>query len=313
MIRINGYREITDRDIAEAYKKYPNEELLIVIPNTKKQNPQMLETIAKRFPNVKFSVIGGLDPTKNKFNNTHYQKRTYYSPMELKNIVEIYRDIEKRINLDWTETQKAMFIYQQLCNRMQYSEIFINGRDYARGIGGLLYNKAVCSGFAMIYKEALDRIGIECHYQNMQSNHSWNIAKLDGKYRALELTWDTYTKDKNGCGFRFFNREGSDFYKNENHDLTYETEETRFPITAYTDKELVDNYKVISQPRFMPKPLQFQPGEKIKTIDITVEESPCKIIKAIDGRIDFKCIDNKAKLTSKSFLRKDGSHFALVK
>lgn len=118
--------------------------------------------------------------------------------------------------MDWTETQKAMFVYKKLCDRMEYSENRINGRDYSRGIGGLLYNKAVCSGFAMIYKEAMDRLGIECHYQNREGHHSWNIAKLDGKYRALELTWDTCNKGENGCGFYYFNRSRK-FYLNEHH------------------------------------------------------------------------------------------------
>ena len=48
--------------------------------------------------------------------------------MELSKIVKIYRDIKKKINLRWTETEKAMFIYMQLCNRMEYCEVSNNGK-----------------------------------------------------------------------------------------------------------------------------------------------------------------------------------------
>ena len=311
MIKLRGTGTIHYSDVERAHKKYPNEEIIIVIPNTKEQSVDELERISYVFQNIKFSVTGGLDPKKSKFNNEHYQKRTYFSAKELCEIIKIYRSIEKKINLDWTETQKAMYVYMKLCNKMQYSGIEVNGRDYARGIGGLLYNKAVCSGFAMIYKEALDRLGIECYYQNREGHHSWVIAKLDGKYRALELTWDAYNKGPEGCKFNYFNRKGSNFYQNEHHNIKGEREETEFPITEYTDEELIKDYKVISEPYFIK--VSAPDDQKEFIIKTHISEIPCEIEKKLNGRLTFKCLGKDVIFPSKAYAREDGSNFILVK
>ena len=311
MIKLRGTGTIYYSDVEKAYKKYPNEEIIIVIPNTKEQSVEELERISYGFPNIKFSVTGGLDPSKSKFNNEQYQKRTYFSARELCEIIKIYRKIEKKINLDWTETQKAMYVYMKLCNKMQYSEIKVNGRDYARGIGGLLYNKAVCSGFAMIYKEALDRLGIECYYQNREGHHSWVIAKLDGKYRALELTWDAYSKGAEGCEFKYFNRKGSNFYQNEHHDIKDEREEREFPITEYTDEELTKDLKAISSPYFTRVPVP--KNQRDFSVKVKINGIPCEIDKNSNGILTFKCLGKEVKYQSKVYARQDGSSFVLVK
>lgn len=222
--------------------------------------------------------------------------------MELSKIVKIYRDIEKKINLRWTETEKAMFIYMQLCNRMEYCEVSNNKKDCARGIGGLLYNKAVCSGFAMIYKEALDRIGIECHYQNNQDHHSWNVAKLDGKYRALELTWDVYNKGKNGCGFVYFNRDNEICYSNPHHDISKEKEEKQFDIVPYTIEELNKAYATICD-------------SKIKTFSPT-QDNQVIILIGKDNIVIFNQNGvikvNAQNIVHREFVRSNGTSFAII-
>lgn len=311
MTKFRATGTISCADIDDLCARYQREEIIIIMPNTKAQDAEEMEKIAKKYPRIKFSVTGGLDPSKKKFNNEYYQSRTYYTARELSKIIAIYRGIEKQIDLSWTETQKAMFVYRELCNRMEYSENIVNGRDYARGIGGLLYNKAVCAGFAMIYKEALDRLGIECYYQNRQNHHSWNIAKLDGKYRALELTWDTSNKGKNGCAFYYFNRDEK-FYSNIHHDISNEPEEHEFPITTYTYAELDEAKNVISQKRVLNIPLKISRRGFAETGEIKINGMQCVIRKEKDGTIMVKSIDPKQRLENKAFVRHDGTHFVLI-
>lgn len=312
MVKFRSTGTVRCADVDYAHSKYPNEEIIIVMTNTKEQDANEMERIAVKYPQVIFSVTGGLDPAKSKFNNEHYQRRTYYTARELSKIIAIYRGIEKRIDISWTETQKAMFVYRELCNRMQYSENVVNGRDYARGIGGLLYNKAVCAGFAMIYKEALDRLGIECYYQNRKRHHSWNIAKLDGKYRGLELTWDTAKKGENGCTFNYFNREGANFYSNEHHNIKHEPEEHEFPITPYTYEELVEANNIINQKRILKIPLVFDRRGFAETDEIKINGIPCIIRKDNRGNISVRCADQTQRIVNKEFARDDGTHFVLI-
>ncbi len=65
--------------------------------------------------------------------------------------------------------------------------------------GALVQGKAVCDGYAHAMDLALNRLGIESHYvegsatQNGVSiGHAWNIAKLDGVYGHIDVTWDDF-------------------------------------------------------------------------------------------------------------------------
>lgn len=310
-MKISVKRKVTLQDVEQMHLKYPGQEIVIVLANTKDQSPEELDKIARKYPNVKFSVTGGLDPSKHKFNNSYYQARTYYSARELCEIVKIYSDIEKGIDPNWTETQKAMYIYKELCNRMEYENNEINGKNHSLGIGGLLYGKAVCSGFAMIYKEALDRVGIECHYQNKEGQHSWVVAKLDGEYRALELTWDVVNKGDRGCLFAFFNLD-EDFYSDPSHNIKGETEEREFKIVPYTLEEIKENSKVINQ-KYVEKHEYVTTTSKYKETSVfEIYGEKCKARQYENGDIRVAVFNNK-NITGKTFKRDDGSQFILIK
>ena len=297
MIKIDVNQTITTSLVDKLSSINKSNSICLVIPNTKKQSSKELELVASKYPNVIISVTGGLNPQKKKFNNEHYQKRTYYKPLELSKIIKIFSSIERKISLSWTETQKVMFVYQELCNHMEYSECTVFNRDVSRNLAGLLYGKAVCSGFALILKEALDRLGIKNIYQNVEGHHSWNIAYIDGNYRALELTWDCYNKTKQGCGFMCFNQD-KDFYKNKHHNITFEEEEREYPIVPYTVEELRKDYQIINR----SMTLKFQDANN-KPIKINGKNYT---VKEVNGEIEL--IGPNAK----KFERRDGTKFILV-
>ena len=309
MIKLRTNKTLTLNSISYLNKKYPDQEILILLENTKLQQAKILEECGKNYPNIKYSVLGGLNPIKKKFNTKNYQQRTYFTGIELSKIIKIFSSIERNIELSWTETQKAMFVYKELCNYMQYSEIEVNNKDYARGLGGLLYKKAVCSGFSMIYKEALDRLGIECHYQNRKGYHSWNIAKLDGEYRALELTWDTSNKSKNGCEFLFFNRD-KNFYGNPKHNIDNELEETKYKIVPYSIEELKKNCEIILNKRIKQIPVIQTKNNQIIMDEVKIEKIPVKFYLE-NGIINL--LTKNINLIYKQFIRNDNTSFIIIK
>lgn len=304
MIKVNFDKRITQKDVDELSRKYPNKNIIIVLKNTKLQKASDIDFFGKRYPNIIYSITGGLDPEKEKFNSEHYQRRTYYTGLELSKIIEIFSKIERQIVLSWTETQKVMFVYKELCNYMEYDEIEVNNRDYSRGIGGLLYHKAVCSGFAMILKEALDRLGIENYYQNREGHHSWNIAKVDGAYRAFELTWDTSNKSEKGCAFLYFNQDRN-FYNSKHHNIKYESEEKEFPIVPYTVEELKRNYDVISKARIIKIPF-IKNNYRKTTSEIKINNA--SVILYLNNGI----INLNGNIKYKQFIRKDNTSFIIV-
>ena len=301
MISFKYDKTITPDLIKEMERRYPNQDLMIVIENTKYQSPEKLETIARLFPNKKIiiSVTGGLNPKKTKYNCHHYQSRTYHSPLELSKIIKVFEKIERKIVIDWSELEKAMYIYAYLCQTMTYAENIVNGVDTARSLSGLIYGKAVCAGFALILKEAYDRVGIECIYQNQRDTHSWNIARINGLFRGLDLTWDCCQKKKNMCRFLYFGLV-KDFYRDPDgyHSIARENEEHEYPIATFKRDELNKSADRINASGYKIFPLN-------KNGVITIDG------KGLLARI------NQGKLEVlnwqvRKFVRKDGSVFYLI-
>ena len=215
-----------------------------------------------------FSVVGGLDYfNKEKYKNNYYISRTMMSPSGLAEVISYFESIENLINPEWNDIQKCMFLYDSLARDFHYEENYdtqIERGVAERSLNGILYKKLVCAGFAQVFKEGLDRLGINNIYQNRKRHHSWNIVELGGKLRGLELTWDCYGKGQdNICRFTYFGSD-PDFYKHSGHNLVTEIdwgldyeernrednlireEETQFELTPFTIDELRVNYQVIA-------------------------------------------------------------------
>ncbi len=239
--------KFTDEDISRINSI--QKPFILVVPNTKYLSPTQLRKITN--PNVQISVVGGLDYLrKKKFNQDHYIERTLFTPNTLASVVEAFEKIESKIRYTWTDRQKCMFVYKTLVEQLHYKYNhetgYENRKDVVRSLDGLLYGKLVCSGFALVFKEAMDRLGIPCLYQNRQNSHSWNLVQLGGKIYGMELTWDCFHKGAdNICEFRYFGR-NKDFYKNYHHDISEESEERVYPIEAFSDEELKKDYRIIS-------------------------------------------------------------------
>ncbi len=229
-----------------------NRQIILIFENTRGQNSDIIGSL--NYDKIKISVIGGYDYlNKNKYNSDTYISRTFYSPKNLCYIIKIFESIERRINYSWSESQKCMFCYKTIVETMHYQREdetdFENNLDVAKTLNGLLAGRSSCSGFSIIFKELMDRIGIECFYQNIFHTHSWNAVRLDGLMRLIDITWDVCEKknDKT-CEFKYFCRQdGKIFYSNKYHDIVNESDEIVFQAIALSDEELSKNIKVISK------------------------------------------------------------------
>lgn len=239
--------QLLTKELMLYYNKLASKEpIMLVFPNTRGINVNVLRLAN---PKIIFSITGGLTPAKKKFNTNNYQQRTYYSVYELIAIISKFESIERRMNPLWSDLEKVMFIYEKLCKYLTYEESKYNGRDASRNLLGMITGKSVCSGCALIFKEAMDRINIPCAYQNIEGKHSWNVIKVDEKYHPIELTWDVYEKKDNSCQFSHFCRQDKKtFYSNEYHrNITNEKEEIQYPLEPVSLLQLKKMHKKIAK------------------------------------------------------------------
>ena len=297
MNKISIFPPISDELINKVNSLASYENVEIDISNTRYLSSS---DISKFRPNVTFSVTGGLDPRKQKFNNEYYQERTRYSSVELAMIVSRFERIERNINPLWNNLHKAMFVYKSIYEQFVYSECEYGGRDSARNLLGMITGKSVCAGFSMIYKEAMDRLGINCYYQNRQNHHAWNVLNIDGKFIPIELTWEVYNKNSRDCPFTYFGHQDSiSFYSNQHHNLDYENEEFKFNLVPVPRSIISDVKSDISKKRIVTS--------NIDDVENNFNLDNHQII-FINGRPYVKD-DNEGKFT---FIRDDLSSFAVI-
>lgn len=242
--RVDG--EITQEDVKRinAFKIRTN----LVLQNTRGQSSEIISKI--NTDNVYFSILGGLDYyEKSKYNTQDYRERTQSNPKGLTKILQYFETIEARIDPEWTDTQKCMYAYNALAIDTNYvrdlSQDILTAGVTERSLNGILYNQLTCAGIAKTFKEMMDRLGINCYYQNQKSVHAFNVVELDGKLRGIDCTWDCTDRDDEKCSFRNFGQD-PDFYKKYGHQIDRDSEETVFDLTTFTEQELKENYRVIA-------------------------------------------------------------------
>lgn len=271
--------KITKDDVA-AINNDSNKKLLI-LKNTVNQDSQIIGKISKE--KALFSVLGGLDYLqKNKYRHPHYLKRTINSPKVLSEIIKLFEQIESKLRPFWNDTEKCLYVYKTLVEKCHYQydgeaeNETLDGNDYKviKSLSGLLFDRLVCVGFALAFKEEMDRLGIPCYYQSYQNHHAWNVVKLEGAYRGIDLTWDCYHKKNNKCTFNYFGRTPK-FYENKHHCLDNEPEERKFNLVPFQDEELKSHLKNIGEELVKTFPLKtFEniKGETIKYYNVVEED-----------------------------------------
>lgn len=194
----------------------------LILDNTIGLSGELISKI--RSNRVVFSIKGGLDyDTKEKYKQRKYIDRTFISSSGLKKIIRYFEYNESLIDPNWNEFEKAMFLYNALVVDMEYAYGYENIQSVGtteRSLNGILYGKLVCAGFAQVYKEMLDRIGIKNYYQNQKDVHAFNVIEVDGKKYGVDVTWDNNDKKNNNgrCGFGRFGHD-PEFYNRHGHQL----------------------------------------------------------------------------------------------
>jgi len=170
---------------------------MIIVDNTKElQEEYDLASI----PDYEEIMVRGGLASKDKYNSERYARRVTYNARDLKQIISQMEEIESSIPSEWNEWQRAKYIYEKLGERISYN---LNQAEYGNqqssNLTILLSQKAICAGYSLLYKEMMDRQGIECDYMRGKATvsstgktekHAWNVLRIGGYNVPVDLTWD---------------------------------------------------------------------------------------------------------------------------
>lgn len=156
--------------------------------NTKGLTSQIISRINN--DNVMFAVDGG--ETRNR------EERKELTSLGLATVLYYFEQVENELDPNWTQMQKAMYIYNVLNTDYEYTteiEEDLTRNDLCRSLTGILYGQLTCAGFALVYQEFMDRLGIKCHFEGVSNVHRYNVLEIDGNFYGIDVTWDNL-KDK---------------------------------------------------------------------------------------------------------------------
>ncbi len=97
--------------------------------------------------------------------------------------------------------EKEKYVHDALMELAEYDVTSpMNQSAYSALVGG----KSVCAGYARAFQYMMQMLGIPCYYCTGYAgeDHAWNIVKLDGAYRNVDVTWD----DTEEPTYNYFNK-----------------------------------------------------------------------------------------------------------
>ena len=144
------------------------------------------------FTGTTYEVSIGPNDNEIYLNDNFDESAVYAADTKLKNI---RKAILK--NVEGDDIDKIQQIHDYLIENLEYDSTFSNDNIY-NIYGALVNNNTVCEGYAKALKYLLDGAkipsviicGIAQNSKGKTENHAWNYVLLDGKWYAIDVTWD---------------------------------------------------------------------------------------------------------------------------
>jgi hypothetical protein len=179
-----------------------------------------------------------------------------------------------------TDMQKARAIYVWITDNINYDKVAYNSGKYndCSAEGVLRSRKSVCEGFSSLFLSLGLKMNLEIRQLSgyakgysyttgnntfNQPNHSWNIIKINGKWRLFDVTW--------GQGFGYTDNNGKLACVKEYSEFWFNTDPYAFIFTHFpTDSTctLIDSPIGLNEFCKLPylQPDDFQHGITAKEI-----------------------------------------------
>lgn len=186
--------------------------------------------------------------------NSSYLKERFQNKNVLDGKLNLLDAMRKEINrqLDGlTDYDKIKEVHSWLIDNIEYDVNLEADEPYSIS-GALTEGKAVCEGYARSFKYIMDELQIPCvlvsgtgtNSNGETESHAWNYVQLEGKWYAIDVTWDDPIILGNGdvaddTYYRHFLKGQKTFYETHQPDgyLSQNSMEFTFPTLSEEDYE----------------------------------------------------------------------------
>lgn len=105
-----------------------------------------------------------------------------------------------------SDLEKEKYIYKYLMNIVTYDEdSSLNQSAYSAMVNG----SSVCAGYSRAFQYLMMQVDIPCYFSSGYANnnyHAWNIVKIDGVFRNVDLSWDDSIGEASATySYQYFN------------------------------------------------------------------------------------------------------------
>lgn len=164
----------------------------------------------------------------------------------LEQINKIVKEIIDEVN-GYSNYEKIRNVHNWIIDNVKYDA---NAEEPYSILGALIEGKAVCEGYARSFKYIMDNLQIPCvlvsgtgtNSQGETESHAWNYVQLDGKWYAIDVTWDDPVIVGNGyitedVKYRNFLKGSDSFFDNHDEDgyLSENSQKFNFPQLSKED------------------------------------------------------------------------------
>ena len=128
-----------------------------------------------------------------------------FSSEEIAEILRQYEEIEKNISVDYSDLESALHVYLELVKLVEPLDIKKvenkNDIENSKTLRSIITKQSLSKGYAVIFKQAMERLGIPCKIIESPDGYAWNEIMIDGKYYPLDLASDAeYFRSKEAEG-----------------------------------------------------------------------------------------------------------------
>lgn len=177
IIRIKG--RIKLEDIEKINKIAP---VIVEFDSTVGQNTRLLRELSN-------DCIIRINPGDeiSSYEKASGRKIMTYSKNAFIDLLNSFEEIEKGIDSNWSNLEKATYLYKS------FQEIsHVSNLDYksAYDLSGMLSRETDSAGFASIFYEAMRRNNIPCRYIYNNNFDAWNEIQIENTFYPLDLAKD---------------------------------------------------------------------------------------------------------------------------